>query len=103
MCEDESRDTSSVKENFSKIVAFHKEYMMMHNLISDTITLYCKYWNEYLKPHPSNYFYNLGIDSIIYLGYKVSVNCEQMEVILKHISFVSSNNVKALIDRKSVV
>ena len=53
MLEEENRVSSSLKENFGKIVTFHKKYMVLHDLISDTITLYCKYWYEFIKAHPS--------------------------------------------------
>ena len=52
MIKDETKNITIAKENFGKIFAFHKKYMALHDLISETIDLYCEYWKEYLKPHP---------------------------------------------------
>lgn len=49
------RNSSAVKENFAKVVAFNKEYMKLHDLIADTISHYSEYWYEYLKPSPSTF------------------------------------------------
>jgi len=52
MLEEERRNTSSMGANFGNVVSFHKKYMRLHDLISDTTKLYCRYWGEYLKSRP---------------------------------------------------
>jgi len=58
MLEEEVRNTSTVNENFAKVVIFNKDYMSLHDLIEETIDLYVDYWDEYLKSY-------LSINSLI--------------------------------------
>ena len=40
------------------MVCYHQKYMILHDLISQSTTLYCQYWGEYLKAQPGNIIIN---------------------------------------------
>ena len=64
MIEEERRNATSAKENFSKVVTSHKKYMAFHDLTYQTIKLYCHYWSEFLKTRLGILIYRYRIKHI---------------------------------------
>lgn len=56
MASNEKRNNLAFNENFVKVISFHKSYMILNDLIYNTIALYCLYWYEYLKNRPGIFY-----------------------------------------------
>ncbi len=90
MLEEEKRNTSSLRLDFNKMVTFHQKYMKLHDLVSETTSLYCKYWSEYLKSRPE-------LDALVEAGFQISVNCDLIESTLRLLSSIDPNNIKGMV------
>ncbi len=56
MLADDSTGSTTNRADFNDLVVFHQKFMSLHDQISQTISLFCEYWEEYLKPKPGIYW-----------------------------------------------
>ncbi len=98
MSEEEKRNTSSLRLDFNKMITFHQKYMMLHDLVSDTTSLYCKYWSEYLRAKPGILppIVVVELNDLVNDGFQISLNCERIEDTLQLLASIDPNNIKGV-------
>lgn len=101
MLEQEKRNASVLKQDFSQVISYTQKFMDLQDLISNTTSLYIEYWQEYLKSKPGKHSpylpNNIVLEFLVEKGYEISFKSQEIDDILKALEEQNPDTTKAMI------